>query len=288
MAARKSCNLWVGIQEVLRKGAGDSVVWMIAMIVVFVSISHCKATSPLSLVDLDHFYIDRRNVLFGIPNTWNVLSALLHAIAGVYGLRKVIVDSSPTDWENGIWTIGAICSIAQGVANAYYYLQPCDERLIYRFAFGSVQRAALFALVIYSNVGEKLGALVFLPLVLYGGVATGYFEWNRNLRMYFILQTMYTTILPIITRGKNAVLPFPWLCVFGCHFGGLMLIRKDLDFYIRTTGRVSGATVGNALVALGVVSAFALVRRGSENVDEPVQAHDPSEQGKEDETKKNK
>lgn len=67
-----------------------------------------------------------------------------------------------------------------------------------------------------------------------------------------------------------------------------MLIRKDLDFYIRTAGRVSGATVGNALIALGVVSAFALVRRGSENVDEPVPAHDPSEQGKVDETQKNK
>jgi len=277
-----------GVKEVLNKGKADSVVWMIALIVVFVSISHCKATAPLSLDEADHFYIDRRTAAFGVPHTWNVLSALLHAFAGVYGLRKVLVDESPTDWENGIWTIGALSSIAQGVANAYYHLRPCDERIVHRFIFASVQRAALFALVIRSNVGKKLGAVVFLPMVLYGWVAIGYFVWNRNLRMYFILQTMYTTILPIITRGKNAVLPFPWLCVFGCHFVGLMLIRKDLDLYIRSTGWVSGATVGNVLLALGVAFAFGLIRRGKEDADEPELVHQPPDQGEEGEMKKEK
>eukprot|EP00894_Picocystis_sp_ML_P001624 jgi/Pico_ML_1/52141/g2899.t1 len=132
-----------GVKEVLNKGKADSVVWMIALIVVFVSISHCKATAPLSLDEADHFYIDRRTAAFGVPHTWNVLSALLHA------------------------------------------------------------------------------------------------------------------------------------------FAGLMLIRKDLDLYIRSTGWVSGATVGNVLLALGVAFAFGLIRRGKEDADEPELVHQPPDQGEE-------
>lgn len=262
----------------LRKGKANSTVWMISLIVVFVSISHCKTTDPLELRQADHHFIDRRRIFLDIPNTCNVISAMLYSLSGLYGLHKVITDSSPTDWENGIWSIGAMSSVLLGVANAYYFLSPGNERLHYKFIFATFQRAALFAYVIYTNLGPKFGEVTFLPIVLYGLVGTGYFVLKRNLRMYFILQTMYTTILPIITRGKNAALPLPWLFVFSCHFVGLMMIHKELHVYIRTTGRVSGTTVGNVLLAMAVVFAFRSVRRGQEEESAPELAKSSPEE----------
>ena len=162
---------------------------------------------PISQSAAYHGFVDTRSWL-GIPNFGDVVSNLLFAVAGGFGLWQVLgpagrhIFGDPAErWPYAFFFIGAALV---SVGSAYYHAAPDNARLFWDRLPMTVAFMALSSAFIADRIHQRIGVQWLLPILVVVGIASVYYwEWSESvgrgdLRFYYLVQFYPIVALPVI------------------------------------------------------------------------------------------
>ena len=203
----------------ISRRAGIALILAFTVVVGVVTLFVPRVPQPLSY----HDFADQRGWL-GIRNFGDVVSNLLFAIAGLWGLvflwrtskTPLFVDSR----ERWPYTFVFLGLLLTALGSSYYHLAPDNARLVWdrlpmTFAF-----MGLVSAMLAERVSVRAG-VALLPVLILIGVSSVLWWWHTeglgagDLRFYAAVQVYAVLILPILlllppsyTRGSDFALIF--------------------------------------------------------------------------------
>lgn len=142
--------------------------------------------------DIDYHNFSKDEDILSIENFWNVLSNVIFAFAGVYGLLKLKHEQFKI--QLSIFYLGVVL-VAFG--SAYYHFAPNNETLIWDRLPMTLAFMALLSAVISEFHNNRLGKILLLPLLLIGLYSILNWIWFDDLKLYIAVQ--FFPILFILT-----------------------------------------------------------------------------------------
>ena len=154
-----------------------------------------------------HRFADTRP-LASVPNGWAVLSNLPFLVAGLFGLRQVLMarvgGSAPfvesrERWPYALFFAGVALT---GVGSAYYHWAPDNARLVWDRLPMTIGFMALLAAVVAERVSVTAG-IALLPALLLAGAASvvywyaGELHGAGDLRPYALVQFAPAVLIPM-------------------------------------------------------------------------------------------
>jgi len=142
---------------------------------------------------------------FKIPNTINVVSNLLFALVGLYGLiclcfrrSLVLIDSI---FPLYVTFFAALVIIAPG--SAYYHWMPDNQSLVWDRLPITVAFMSFFSIILAERTSLKFSKLIFLPLLVVGVMSIVYWHYSESigagdLRPYGLVQFLPMLLIPLI------------------------------------------------------------------------------------------
>ena len=213
-----------------------------------------------------HHFADVRTIA-GIPNFWNVVSNLLFALVGIYGLFMTPRLASRSLWPGYIAFCLAIIGVCFG--SGYYHYSPSTPALVWDRLPMSLAFMAVFALVLGNRVNPALGRALLGPLLILGAASVFYWAWTESrgvgdLRPYALVQFLpfvLIALMLLIYPGSRDSAAWIWWAIL-MYFLAKLAERFDVPIY-RAVG-LSGHTIKHLLSAGAVLFAlFALLRLDS-------------------------
>ena len=213
-----------------------------------------------------HHFADVRTIA-GIPNFWNVVSNLLFALVGIYGLFMTPRLASRSLWPGYIAFCLAIIGVCFG--SGYYHYSPSTPALVWDRLPMSLAFMAVFALVLGNRVNPALGRALLGPLLILGAASVFYWAWTESrgvgdLRPYALVQFLpfvLIALMLLIYPGSRDSAAWIWWAML-MYFLAKLAEHFDVPIY-RAVG-LSGHTIKHLLSAGAVLFAlFALLRLDS-------------------------
>jgi hypothetical protein len=214
-----------------------------------------------------HLFADDR-ALFGIPNTWNVLSNLPFLIVGLWGLgmtRRHRVCAPELLPAYVVFFFGILLT---AFGSGYYHLDPDNDSLLPDRLPMTIGFAGLFAMVVGEFVSVNTGRRLVLPMLVAGIASVVYWGITEasgmgDLRPYALVQFLPMLLIVIILavyRRASTLLRYFWLMML-CYV--LAKIAEHFDTAIFAAGEfVSGHTLKHLFAsATPAVLLYALTRR---------------------------
>ena len=211
-----------------------------------------------------HEFADGRT-FFGIPNFWNLISNLSFVLVGLFGLSR---------WSRlrpGVWrmayTVFCIGAVLIGFGSAYYHFAPSARGLVWDRLPMTVAFMAFFSLVVHDRISEKLGRVIFWPLIFAGLSSVGYWYWTEcqgqgDLRLYALVQFLPLLLIPFILllwNGNGLAAAWIWATL------GTYSLAKAVEHFdesiLVATGVVSGHSIKHVLAALAMLWIVLAVER---------------------------
>jgi hypothetical protein len=224
--------------------------------------------------DLSYHNFADQQTLFGIPNFSNVLSNIFFLIVGIWGIvslkrKKWKGLDTPAYSAYFVFFLGVALS---GIGSVYYHIKPNNSSLVWDRIPMALTFMAFFSTIIWENVNEKMGRILFIPLLVLGIASVIYWQLSENmgmgdLRLYGLVQFLPLLLIPYIllffpsTFNRSSDI---YLVLF------LYLLAKiaeyfDLEIYHLGNG-LSGHGLKHILAALAaywVLRMLKLRRRGT-------------------------
>lgn len=205
-----------------------------------------------------HHFADQRTWL-DVPNAGDVLSNILFAVAGIWGLILLFTPGKVQfvhGRERGPWIGVSIGLILTAFGSAYYHLAPDNARLVW----DRLPMTIVFMSLVSALIGERINLRLSLWLwpVLLGIGIYSVFQWHASelrgagdLRLYSAVQ-IYLAVAMI------AMLPVPSpytrnrdLAVVLAFYGLAKLFETfDRRIYVLDRGIVSGHTLKHLAAAM--------------------------------------
>lgn len=155
------------------------------------------ALSPrISLGATYHYFVDQRTIL-GIPNALDVLSNLLFLIAGLLGIRLLLLRTGKqrfqSKWERLPYFVFFFGVALTGLGSAYYHLAPDNQRLIWDLLPMTLSFGSLVAATIMERVSTRAGLVLLIPFVCLSAASVLYWyqgemQGHGDYRFYLFVQ----------------------------------------------------------------------------------------------------
>ncbi|MCX7888021.1 MAG: ceramidase, partial [Verrucomicrobiae bacterium] len=145
---------------------------------------------PITQDQSYHQFADTR-VWLGTPNAADVYSSLLFVVVG---LASAVWLSRRNVAQRWIWLtfFGSVTLV--GFGSACYHLNPCDATLFW----DRLPMAVAFTSFLAGLLGERAGAALFLPLVVFGVTSVVYWRHTDDLRLYALVQYGPMVAVPLM------------------------------------------------------------------------------------------
>jgi hypothetical protein len=170
-----------------------------------------------------HNFADQRSWL-GIPNFGDVVSNLLFAIAGLWGLLSLSRKSSRVKFvdprERWPYLVLFCGLLLTAFGSSYYHLAPDNARLVWDRLPMTMVFMPLVAAVIAERISVRAGVWL-LPLLTAAGIASvllwrvSVLHGTGDLRFYSAVQVYAVLVLPVVlllppryTRGSDFAVVF--------------------------------------------------------------------------------
>ncbi len=213
---------------------------------------------PIAQDQAYHQFADQ-NVLFSIPNFWNVVSNLPFIFVGVLGLiaiSKQSVNGSLPELRV-IYSVFFVGLIFTGFGSSYYHWNPNNASLVWDRLPMTISFMAFFTVVLGENISLTFAKRVSIPLLAIGFFTVVYWIMTESngagdLRAYVLVQFLPVIMIPLIL----------WL--YPSPFGGQRYIVAVLFSYVLAKllehfdhevfgmlGGMSGHSIKHVVAALG-------------------------------------
>jgi uncharacterized membrane protein len=171
-----------------------------------------------------HHFADRQ-VVFGIPNFFDVASNAGFLFAGAAGL--VALASGRVRFEFAVerwpWTVFFVGLLLTAIGSSYYHLAPDNDRLFWDRLPMTIAFAGLVASQIVDRLSLRSGIALLAPMLAVGAASVIYWRWTEeagagNVVPYGIVQAYAVVILLLLaisgrsryTRGRDLYWIFAW------------------------------------------------------------------------------
>ena len=208
-----------------------------------------------------HAFADRR-MLLGVPNFADVASSVPLILAGAVGLW--ICLSRPNTGEGPGWLTFFAGIALVGAGSVYYHWAPDNDTLVWDRLPLTLVYAGIFIALVTEWLSPRLGAVLFLPVVLAGFGSVVYWHYYDDLRLYAWVQLLPLVMVPVLLLWYRARYTHQVYLVIGL---GLYLLARiseiyDSEIFALNGHLVSGHTLKHLLAALSacVILAMLMVR----------------------------
>lgn len=209
-----------------------------------------------------HQFADQRTWL-GVPNFANVVSNLLIALAGPYGLRAIQRANWLRPGDATPWSVVAWCAPAIAAGSAYYHLQPNDATLVWDRAPMSVAFMAVFVALLNEFYGLRQVRLVCAALAAAGLGTVAYWQQTGDLAPYMLAQFLPMAAIAVTLVLRNTLYGEKrgWWQLLGLYAAAKLVELFDHGIDALSAGWVSGHPLKHAAAALGLLAAFRMIER---------------------------
>jgi hypothetical protein len=199
-----------------------------------------------------HNFADQR-ALFGIPNFGDVVSNLLFALAGAWGLiflfRKSEQERFIDPRERWAYVLVFLGLLLTAVGSSFYHLAPDNARLVWDRLPMTLAFMGLVSAMISERVGVQIG-LYLLPVSLLVGVGSVVLWWYSeahgagDLRPYAAVQVYAVLVLPILLLlPPRYTRSWDFVVVFCFYVLAKIFETADRGIYSLDRHTVSGHTL---------------------------------------------
>lgn len=205
-----------------------------------------------------HNFADQRSFL-GIPNTWNVLSNIPFALAGIWGLFLLLSPNKLQfidDRERWPWVGVAIGLILTAIGSSYYHLAPDNFRLVWDRLPMTIIFMSFVAALITEKISIRLGLWLLPALLVIGFYSVLHWYASEqhgmdDLRIYLGVQ-IFTIVAALMMLTAPSSYNRNWdVAVVVLLFGLARLFEiYDQQIAILTENRISGHTLKHFAGAL--------------------------------------
>lgn len=250
----RKCN---GFMDKYRT-APRSVVYRSALIIVILSAALAMlASHPAIPQDLEYHNFADTRILWGIPNTNDVLSNLLFIFTGMFRLWKL-----PEYMKNrSFWRIFYYSIILVGFGSGYYHLAPENATLIWDRIPMTLGFASLISLIFIERISERAGKCLLVPLLLSGVGSVIYWYMTEisgagDLRPYVAMQFLPILLLPMLLllfpNKESGINKSLWFLFIGYVIAKICEM-EDAAIYKMTSHIISGHTLKHVSAAIGIL-----------------------------------
>lgn len=215
------------------------------------------AIGPIPQHQAYHNFADRRSY-FGTPNTWNVLSNITFALAGIWGVFLLCTERVQflDNRERWPWLGVALGLILTAIGSTYYHLDPDNFRLMFDRLPMTLVFMSLIGALITERVNILLGLCLWPALLLFGFYTVIYWyateqQGAGDLRLYLGVQ-VYAVAVTLIMAFMPSPYNRTWDLAAVVLLFGLAHIFEMFDGQIVkfTDGAISGHTLKHFVAAL--------------------------------------
>jgi hypothetical protein len=191
---------------------------------------------------LYHGFADQRKLL-GIAHAVDVLSNSLFFVVGIPGIYLTLSRRRQLNGLTNPYLAFFIAVTLTAFGSAYYHYTPNNATLVWDRLPMSVGFMSILAAIIAERVNLKLGLQLFPWLVAAGLCSVFYWQWQDDLRPYFLVQfgtLLALALLLLIYRQPDS--HYLWLGI-ACYVIAKVFEVYDPQVYLFTSSWVSGHTL---------------------------------------------
>lgn len=211
-----------------------------------------------------HNFADNR-FFFSVPNFMDVFSNTPFVFIGLLGFSVSIKKQKKISFS--YFLIGNTLFLGiflTGIGSAYYHLFPSNFSLIFDRLPMTIVFSALFSMVVFNYVSEKVGIIVFYGMLLTGLISM--WHWYNtellgagDLRLYVFVQFFPILTIPIILLLYKTNGEFNKLLIFAFIFYSLAKLGEYFDAKVYVMLKfLSGHTIKHLLAALATYFIYKL------------------------------
>jgi len=231
------------------------------MLLILIGVSLIASTGFIDPIPQDqqyHQFADQRSYL-SIPNTLDVISNLLFAMAGIAGLyllcmrrSLVIVDSLLPAYFT---FFAALIAVAPG--SAWYHWMPDNQSLVWDRLPMTLAFMSFFTIILGERLSSRVAKLLFLPLLIAGFSSILYWLYSEHagsgdLRPYALVQFLPMLMIPLIllmfsskfTRDRDI-----WI-LLACYLAAKVFEIFDVQIY-QSLSFISGHSLKHIAAGIG-------------------------------------
>ncbi|VAX01987.1 Expressed protein precursor [hydrothermal vent metagenome] len=224
---------------------------------------------PAMKQDLSYHQFSDQRFLLGIPNLLNVISNLAFFIIGLFGLIYLKTDKNAAvlasiRFNYSVFYFGVLL-VALG--SGYYHLTPTNSSLVWDRLPMTVAFMAFFSIIISEFISEKLGELVFIPLIIIGLLSIWYWNYTEqnnigDLRLYVLVQFLPMLLIPLIMLMFQSCFSHAKLYWYFLAMYGLAKIAETYDAAIYDYFQfISGHSIKHILASFGCIIFYIQVKK---------------------------
>ncbi len=204
-----------------------------------------------------HHFADDREVL-SIPNMSNVVSNIFFSVSGLLGLYRFSTFSG--SFAIFRWRLFYISIALVGLGSAYYHWIPSNDSLVWDRLPMTLGFVSLIVNLLAERFGERVGNVLFCPLVLFSTASVAYWWFTEglgagDLRPYIIVQYLPLLLAPalliLFPKGSHWDRPY-WILLLGYAIAK-GFEWQDAAFYELTHHLVSGHTLKHIVAATAIL-----------------------------------
>ncbi len=204
-----------------------------------------------------HVFADN-NTWWGITNTGNVISNLAFIIAGMASLLQL--KHLPKTAVVRMWKFFFGTVVLVGVGSAYYHWGPSNDTLFWDRLPMTLCFTALTACVCAERISEKVGRVLFVPLVVSGMLSVVYWWVTEkyglgDLRPYILVQYLPMLLIPILVLifPRSDVQNRPYWLLFASYLIAKGFELADSTVFNLTFHIISGHTLKHLVAGAGIL-----------------------------------
>ena len=214
---------------------------------------------PIAQDQAYHQFSDQ-DMLFTIPNFWNVISNLPFIFVGLVGLRLLFKGTPAGSLAELRMTyltffIGLIMT---GFGSFYYHWNPNNASLVWDRLPMTISFMAFFTVVLGENISITFAKRLFYPLLAMGIFTVVYWIMTESngagdLRPYILVQFLPVTMIPLILW----LYPSPFggqryiVAVLLAYVLAKLMEHFDHEIHNLLLGIMSGHAIKHVVAALG-------------------------------------
>lgn len=207
-----------------------------------------------------HNFADKRPI-FGIQNSFDVLSNLPFSLFGIIGL--IFWSKYPTTSARKSWFVAFLGVFLVGIGSAYYHYNPNNQTLIWDRLPLTVGFMGVLSALLTMCISEAWEKYLLPGLIALGAISVFYWAAYDDLRLYFYVQAIPLVVIPfvVVLFDSSKVEKAP--LAFGLLFYLLAKITEfsDVKIFEFTNQMISGHTIKHLLASLTVLALADLVKK---------------------------
>lgn len=159
--------------------------------------------APIAQNPSYHAFADQRASM-SIPNFWNIISNIPFLFVGIFGVFLILKNNKRIDPQQVKLVFTFFVGVfLTGIGSVYYHHNPSNETLFWDRLPMTISFMAFFAIVISEFISVKIGARLFIPLLISGILSLLYWQFTESngvgdLRLYILVQFLPIVLITVI------------------------------------------------------------------------------------------